>query len=318
MENPTIAKPIESKLVTINTSIGTTNSTLSTIDGKIPANLTVASSKLQVIDASANSTLTTASSTLTSLDNKVPVGLGVSTINSVTGCLNVNAVKPQTLQYAIGGIDAINSAYRLIGGNPTATGNQVDTFNFSTANARVYYATTSAGTANTNLFIDYVDAAGGLVLNAGPYGIVASSFTALPSMVSILALRTSTNFTTVAASRELYISPATNTTTSMYHISLANYGVAVATVPAGYYGYISTLTASFESAASLIIVKWSTGGIRAPIYKLNLPAGGTTTVSSGESGYIGGLLVAGESVGFTNNIAVVGKLVQATLTLVAI
>jgi hypothetical protein len=265
-----------------------------------------------------NGSLSDVNTTLTAINGKIPSGLGVSTVNTVSS-LNVYSVQPKTLYYNIGGIDTINTAYRLIGGNPTATGNGIDTYNFSTGNARVLYATTTTGTPNTNLFIDYVNASGALVQNAGPYAIVATAYTTLPSIVSILSLKTSTTIGSIASpTHQLYISPATNTTTSFYHISIANYGVSVATVPTGYYGYISTLTASFEIASSLVIVKWGTDGIRIPIYKLNLPAGGTTTVTSGSDGYIGGILNAGESIGFTNNIAVVSKLVQASLVLKAL
>jgi len=290
------ATTTNSTLSTINTSIGTTNSTLSTI----------------------NTSIGTTNSTLSTINGKIPSGLGVSTVNSISS-LNVYSVPKATKQYTFGGIDNNATAFRLIGGNSTTTGLAIDDYRYGLAITKAYYATLSAGTANTNLYIDYVNGSGDLIENAGPYAVNASGFTLLPTCISINKFYTTTSIGGTSTTGEtLYISPTTNINKSINHVNLANYGVGVFTIPNGYIGYITSINAGYSTAGSVILTKWKTDGFRIPVYKFNIEASLNFAISSGYEGSLGGIFTAGESLAFTNNLATAAKLVMASITLRAI
>lgn len=231
--------------------------------------------------------------------------------------INTYPVFPKMKQYTIGGIESNSNAYKMIGGNPTASGLDISGFAYGLANTRPYYASTTTGTPTTDLYIDYVNSSGDLVENAGPYSVVAGSWTTLPTMVGINKFRLTSTLGNTLSSQSLYISPTTNTNRSLYHLSIANYGVGVFTIPNGYIGYISSLTGAFETSASLLILKWDENGIRSVVYKVNVSAT-TLVLTSGPESSIGGIFYPGESIGFSNNVAVLSKLVQANITLRAI
>ncbi len=239
--------------------------------------------------------------------------------NTRTG-LNVYQIIPLNKHYSIGGIDNNGTSFRLIGGNSTSGAIAVDTYTFGLASPRAYYATTTTGTPNTNLYIDYVDSTGNLVENSGPHAIVATAGTTLPVMIGgPIKLRTSTSIgnTGAGSAHTLFISALSggDTTRTLCCSNLANYGIAVFTVPNGYIGYINTLCASFSTTGSLIIVKWDTASVRQVIYKVNIDTALNIVVPAGSEGLLGGILYPGESIGFTHNLATVNKVVQASVLL---
>ena len=243
-------------------------------------------------------------------------------------CLNVYDVPKETKQYMFGGTDFNGgSAYRLIGGLATSSGLPIDLYNYGLANPRVYYASLSGGAPNNNLYIDYIDATNGdLVESNLAFPVVNTAnntnWTLLPSMIgppikiktsSAVGSSTNTGYT-------LYISPDTNTNRGICCINISNYGIGVFTIPNGYIGYISSVNAGFNADSNLILVKWDVNGVRQVVYKFSLTTSTSSpsfnlSISSGYEGSLGGLFTAGESVAFTNNIVVSNKTVQAVMTL---
>jgi hypothetical protein len=239
-----------------------------------------------------------------------------------TYALNCYNIKEATKEYTFGGIDNNATAFRLIGGNATSSGLALDLYNYGLANPRVYYASLSTGTPNCNLFIDYIDGTtGNLVESAVAFPVVATgnttNWTLLPSMIGgPIKFRTSASIgDTVNTANTLYISPVTNTNRSICSSNLANYGVGVFTIPNGYIGYITAITAGYATAGSVIMVKWDVNGIRQVVYKVNVETSLNIVVSAGYEGMLGGIFTAGESIAFTNNLGTAGKLVQASITL---
>lgn len=330
----------QTKLDTINTNIGTTNTTLSTIDGKVPSGLSVSSSRLlSNAQASAYSLTSSAIENLTCVSpfgtvntkalHTYSMGAGYWDVSgsyvpfnmSTVGakyCLNVNALQKAIKSYTFGGIDNNATAYRVIGGNATASGIALDGtggYSFGLANPRPYYARTTTGTPTTTLTYDYVNSSGDLVENATA-SVSNTAWTTLATSVSIIKFTTSTTIGSVLDSTQsLSISPATDTNKSICHSSIANYGVAVFTIPNGYIGYITAITAGYSTAGSLIMVKWDVNGVRQPIYKVNIETSLNIVIPAGYEGMIGGIFTAGESIAFTNNLTTANKLVQASITL---
>lgn len=238
-----------------------------------------------------------------------------------TYALNCFNIPAETKHYTFGGIDDYANAYRIIGGNPSSSGLPLDLYDYGFPNARTYVASLSGGAPSCLLYIDYVNSSGDLVENAGAYTVVNTTttlnWTTLPSMIGPpIKFRTSANIgNTVNTGYVLYISPVTNTNRAICHSSIANYGIGVFTIPNGYIGYISAITAGYSTAGSLIMVKWDVNGIRQVVYKINIGSTLNIVVSAGYEGMLGGIFVAGESIAFTNNLATTNKLVQASITL---
>ena len=239
-----------------------------------------------------------------------------------TYALNCFNIPAETKQYSFGGIDNNPTAYRLIGGNASSSGLPIDLYNFGLPNARTYWASLSAGTPSTLMYIDYINSSGDLVEdNVNAYTLIgtdtSSNWTLLPSMIGPpIKFRTSTAIgDTVNTGYGLYISPVTNRNRSICHSSIANYGIGVFTIPNGYIGYITSIIAGYATAGSIIMVKWDVNGVRQVVHKLNTENALAITVSAGYEGTLGGIFVAGESIAFTNNLTTAGKLVQASITL---
>jgi len=338
------------KLDTVNTSIGTGNTSLNSINGKVPSGLSVSNSRLL-----SNSQVSAYNINLASVQNLtcvIPNGTeGVQALHTysygagyydvdgtnvpfnmslVSGkyCLNVYDVPKEEKQYMFGGTDFNGgAAYRLIGGLATSSGLPIDLFNYGLANPRVYYASLSGGAPNNNLFIDYIDAINGdLVESALAFPVVNTSnntnWTLLPSMIGPpIKIRTSASVgSTTNTGHTLYISPDTNTNRGICCINISNYGIGVFTIPNGYIGYISSVNAGFNADSNLILVKWDVNGVRQVVYKFSLTTSTSSpsfnlSISSGYEGSLGGIFTAGESVAFTNNIVVSNKTVQAVMTL---
>jgi hypothetical protein len=337
---------------TTQSKIDTTNSTLSTINGKVPSGLSVSSSRL--LTNSQLSAFNNSTSTITTLtcvqpvsttgvraldtinynlsyneDTGVYVPISSKTIGS-TYALNCYNVKVETKEYTFGGTDNNATAYRIIGGLASSSGLPVDLYNFGLANPRVYYASLSTGTPNSNLFIDYVDGTtGDLVESAVAFPVVAtgntSNWTLLPNMIGgPIKLRTSTSIggTDVGppdtTAYTLYISPTTNTNRSICSSNIANYGIGTFTIPNGYIGYISALTADYSASGSLVLAKWNVNGVRQVAYKFMVGSTTNLVVSAGYEGTLGGIFTAGETLAFYSSSAITNKMVQANMTLRAI
>ena len=108
-------------------AIGTTNTTLSTIDGK----------------------LTTETITYPNLSGS----------NTNTG-LNVYSIMPKVSMYYVQGTDNSSSVHSILGGS-SANGWVYTTFGFGTSNLRSFYGLVSTGTKT--VFIEYVDNNGDLI-----------------------------------------------------------------------------------------------------------------------------------------------------------
>ena len=339
-----IASTVAVSDTTTQGKIDTTNTTLSTINGKVPSGLSVSSSRLLTnsqLSAFNNSTSTIA--TLTSVqpssttgvraldtvnynlsyneDTGVYVPISSKTIGS-TYALNCYNVKAETKEYTFGGQDNNATAYRIIGGLASSSGLPVDLYDFGLANPRVYYASLSTGTPNTNLFIDYIDGTtGNLVESAVAFPVVATdnttNWTLLPSMIGgPIKLRTSTSIgDSTNTARTLYISPITNTNRSICSSNIANYGIGTFTIPNGYIGYISALTADYSTVGSLILGKWGVNGVRQVAYKFMVGSTTNLVVSAGYEGTLGGIFTAGETLAFYSSSAITNKVVQASITL---
>jgi hypothetical protein len=337
-----IASTVAVSDTTTQGKIDTTNSTLSTINGKVPSGLSVSSSRLLTnSQASAFNISTSSIDNLTSVqpssttgvkalhtvnynqayneDSDLYVPISSKTIGSSYALLTHNI--RETKEYTFGGIDNNPTAFRLIGGNASSSGLPLDLYNYGLANPRTYWASLSGGTPSTLLYIDYVNSSGNLVENEGGFTLVATdnttNWTLLPSMIGTpIKFRTSTAIgDTVNTGYGLFISPVTNRNRSICHSSIANYGIGVFTIPNGYIGYITSLTAGYATAGSVIMVKWNVDGIRHVVYKINIETSLNIVVSSGFEGTLGGIFVAGESIAFTNNLGTSAKLVQASITL---
>jgi hypothetical protein len=312
---------VNTKLDTVNTSIGTTNTTLTSTNTKldtINTSIGTVNTSVGTVNTSigtVNTSIGTTNTTLSTIDGK----LTTTTNDYSTVGLNVYQILPKVKQYTFGGIDNNATAYRLIGGNSTSGNIAIDTMSFGLANPRVYYATTTIGTPNTNLYIDYIDNSGNLIEDAGPYAIVATLATTLPTMIGgPIKFRTSTTIGSIAnSSHSVYISAINggDTTRVLGHLSIANYGIAIFTIPSGYIGYITNITAAFSTAGSLLMVKWNSAGIRQIAYKCNVENTLNISISAGYDGMIGGIFTAGESIGFSHNLATTNKIVQASVLL---
>jgi hypothetical protein len=324
--------------------IDTTNTTLSTINGKVPSGLSVSSSRLLTnSQLSAFNNSTSAIATLTCVqpgsttgvraldtvnynlayneNTGVYVPISSKTIGS-TYALNCYNVKVETKEYTFGGLDTNPTAYRIIGGNATSSGLPLDLYNYGLANPRVYYASLSTGTPNCNLFIDYIDGTtGDLVESNVAFPVVPSindtNWTLLPSMIGgPIKLRTSASIGDVTNNaRTLYISPTTNTNRSICGSNIGNYGIGTFTIPNGYIGYITALTAGCATAGDLILVKWDVNGIRQVVYRLSIGTSLNITVSAGYEGMLGGIFTAGETLAFSNTGLTASKVAQASITL---
>jgi hypothetical protein len=236
-------------------------------------------------------------------------------------CYNIRD-ENDTKQYTFGGTDTNGTAYRIIGGNATASGLAVDLYNFGFPNARTYWASLSLGTPSTLMYIDYIDSNGDLVEdNVNGYTLVgtdtSTNWTLLTSMIGgPIKIRTSTTIgDTVNTARYLYISPVTNTNRAICHTSIGYYSIATFTIPNGYIGYINNLTADFSTAGILILVKWDVNGIRSAVYRIGITSTLNISVSSGYEGSIGGVFVAGETLAWTHSTVTTTKTVQASITL---
>jgi predicted nucleic acid-binding Zn-ribbon protein len=329
------------KLDTVNTNIGTTNTTLSTINGKVPSGLSVSSNRLLTNSQGfAFNTSTSAIDNLTSVqpsyttdvkalhtlnyNHAYNLGLGgylpiVSEyVNNKSALLTANI--KETKQYIWGGYDTNATAFRVIAGNATSSGLALDGvtgYSFGLANPKAYYATTSAGTPTTNLYIDYVDSSGDLVEDAGPYSVVAGSFTTLPTMISVLKFRTTTTIGSIAnAAHSLRISPDSNTNRSTSYADItAGIQTSIFTIPNGYEAFITNIKAEYGAVGNLSLMKWAADGVRSCIYRTSVPATNGLNISSGYEGDIGGVFVAGESLAFTSFDAIASKTVSCCITL---
>ena len=273
------------------------------IDTKLPANLTVASNKLQVIDASAGASLT-------SIDGKLATQVGQL---GSTGLLNY-CIMPVSKAYTING-SSTTGGTAILGYDIALSYGATNNVKFGLAGGHSWFAKTTI--VNRTLTYEYVDTSGlvgtnSVSLTAGTYsGALALQGGGSGANKIVSINKWSVSPTMVSASGpETFLS--IDTASDANAIGGGNYldiNTGVFTCPPNARAFVSFVRLSCGGASDAIaLIHYDVTGLRTARHVFrHVPIASSVYFNSGSQwGSIGGFIEAGESILFGGNSAAAG------------
>jgi hypothetical protein len=283
------------------------------INSKLPANLTVASNKLQVIDASAGASLT-------SIDGKLATQVGQL---GSTGLLNY-CIMPVSKAYTLNGSSGTGGT-AILGYDTALSFATTNNYKFGLAGGHSWYAKTTV--VNRTLTYEYVDTSGlvgtnSVSLTAGSYsGILAlqGGGSGTNRIVSINKWSVSPAMLTVSSAETFLSIDSASDANAIGGGNYLYFNTGVFTCPPNARAFVSFVRLSCVGAAdSISLIHYDVSGLRTTRHVFqSVPAGSSIYFNSGSQwGSIGGFIEAGESVLFGGNSSgagITGRYASATV-----
>ena len=299
-----------------NTVSGLTTTDLTTFDGQVNNKLTTTNSTLGTINSSTTSIATTNSN----MDTKSVQQYNTTNNSGVIG-LNINQIYPKYRYYYMRGRSTVADNNMIMGSVNNSRYFYSDAFGIS--NVKTWWAY-SESVARTVTY-EYVDINGNEAV--GTRALPATTWTQLTlqngSVGSFLINKLSQNINTSPATNQLYICHTTN---SFAYNAFGGYFQdnynSIFTVPNGYVACVTNVM-FYSNAADdyFLMLRWSASGIRDVVYYWTSRSGAQQNIRENYAGQFGGVGVvftAGETIAFATLNSATYKDFSATVQLMPV